>query len=63
MLVERGYVVRAQYRRSRIPTHLEEIHGRGAELQRGDLTVLEDVKSLVKDARISFSRMSRLRNV
>lgn len=49
ILAERGYAVRAQYRRSRIPTHLEEIRRRGAELQRGDLTVVDDVRSLLRD--------------
>jgi len=48
ILVERGYAVRAQYRRSRIPAHLEEIQRRGAELQRRDLTVLDDVRHLLE---------------
>jgi nucleoside-diphosphate-sugar epimerase len=47
ILVERGYTVRAQYRRSRVPTHLEEIGKRGAELQRRDLTVADEVRKLL----------------
>jgi nucleoside-diphosphate-sugar epimerase len=49
ILVERGYAVRAQYRRSRIPAHLEEIRGLGVELRRCDLTVAEEVPPLLKD--------------
>jgi nucleoside-diphosphate-sugar epimerase len=49
ILAERGYTVRAQYRRSRIPTHLEEVQRRGVELQRRDLTVLAEVRHLLQD--------------
>ena len=49
ILAERGYTVRAQYRRSRIPPHLEEIRRLGAELQRRDLTVLAEVRQLLQD--------------
>jgi len=49
ILAERGYALRAQYRRSRIPTHLEEVRRLGAELQRGDLTAPEDVRALLRD--------------
>ncbi len=49
ILVQRGYTVRAQYRRRLIPAHLEEIRKWGVELRRCDLTVPEDVRSLVRD--------------
>ena len=49
ILSERGYPVRAQYRRSCIPAHLEETRRLGAELQRGDLTVPGDVRALLRD--------------
>jgi nucleoside-diphosphate-sugar epimerase len=48
ILTERGYTVRAQYRRSNVPPHLNEIRSLGAELQRGDLTVSEDIRRLLK---------------
>jgi nucleoside-diphosphate-sugar epimerase len=50
ILTEQGYTVRAQYRRSIVPGHLEEIRRLGAELQRGDLTVSEDVHALLHGA-------------
>jgi nucleoside-diphosphate-sugar epimerase len=49
ILAERGYTVRAQYRRSRVPPHLEEIRAPGIQLQRGDLTVLADLRALLAD--------------
>ena len=48
ILAERGYSVRAQYRRSNVPGHLEEIRRLGAELQRGDLTVSGDISALLE---------------
>ena len=48
ILAERGYTVRAQYRRSRIPAHLEEVRRLGAELLRGDLTVADDISTLLE---------------
>jgi nucleoside-diphosphate-sugar epimerase len=47
ILAQRGYAVRAQYRRSVIPRHLEEIRGKGVELARGDLTDREGLPRLL----------------
>jgi nucleoside-diphosphate-sugar epimerase len=61
ILVQRGYPVRAQYRRSRVPTHLEEIRLQGAELQRRDLTVADEVRQLLRgvDAVIHCAALAR----
>jgi nucleoside-diphosphate-sugar epimerase len=49
VLVERGYVVRALYRRSVLPVHLQKIKTMGAELQRRDLTRSEDIRDALRD--------------
>jgi nucleoside-diphosphate-sugar epimerase len=49
VLVERGYPVRGLYRRQQLPEHLQEIHRRGADLQRRDLTRPEDVLAALED--------------
>lgn len=43
-LTKRGYPVRGLYRRNRMPAHLEEIRRAGAEVERRDLTVREEVR-------------------
>jgi nucleoside-diphosphate-sugar epimerase len=61
ILTERGYPVRAQYRRSNVPGHLEEIRRLGAELQRSDLTVPGDVRALLEnvDAVVHCAALAR----
>lgn len=61
ILVERGYPVRALYRRSEIPGHLQDIQRRGGELQRRDLTRPEDVGAAVRgvDAVIHSAALAR----
>ncbi|UCF95940.1 MAG: NAD-dependent epimerase/dehydratase family protein [Spirochaetaceae bacterium] len=49
ILVQRGYAVRALYRRDQIPDHLRKTEELGAELQRRDLTCLEDVRAAVQE--------------
>jgi nucleoside-diphosphate-sugar epimerase len=49
ILARRGYPVRALYRRSQIPLHLQRSRNLGAELQRRDLTVPEDVRDALQD--------------
>ncbi len=48
VLVERGYPVRAIYRREKIPENLERVRERGAEVVRLDLTGAEDVRKAVQ---------------
>ncbi|GAG89904.1 unnamed protein product, partial [marine sediment metagenome] len=47
VMVERGYPVRALYRREKIPENLMRIREKGAEVNRLDLTETEDVRKAV----------------
>lgn len=47
-LHERGYAVRAHYRRRQMPEHLAALAAPGVELLRGDLTQERDVRSAVQ---------------
>ncbi len=47
-LVERGYAVRALYRREIIPEHLEKTRNLGAEVVRRDLSRIEHIRSAVR---------------
>jgi nucleoside-diphosphate-sugar epimerase len=46
-LLDRGYAVRAQYRRETIPAHLAALGKQGAELARVDLTLPEQIEGIL----------------
>ena len=60
-LVEGGYKIRALYRRRQMPEHLVELRKAGAEVERRDLTVRDDVRMSLQnvDAVIHCAALAR----